>query len=713
MGKSLISLIALMAWVAITLPFFIADTPAGIQRQHEIHLQNTQIYWSLCGLISISALGFAFVRGVWRGIGWLSVTAGIIACISYAVTPDALEPANARFILLVLSPLVAPGFYGVVYHTLEISSPPWFRRIWLLSLLCSALYATTHATEYGAMVIMYAVSLVAFCFLVPLILRRWAEKHPDAGPLGLLCTVFVIGNTPYTTISTLNIITSPKLDHAAGSLSMLLSVIFLTTLLLHFIFSEADRIDRFLHQQYQIKDASFFFDMTGVVVHKNNRAQTLFIQLNSLSDLIAACASEHRSEAADCFNRVTTTKSQHEILEVSLERARGGMTYAEIELTVQSKDFVHVRIQDITNRKMVALSLLENAAVESSGVIAAAIAHDFNNALCAISGHLSLLALQTPESSSHSAIVDMLNNVEDATRVSHRMMRMAHPHQEQPELLDLPKVLADLLPIVEQRYPDVVFDLVLSDDTIQVLVPRSTLDISILAFVRTCINAGATRLHITLKRNLNSGRSSIVFIDNGPSYNVTDAQHLDSPHYSTSNRKYPPDFFIAVRAIRTYDLHTSLSNQKNSEGFKLEIQLPIHNQAPIDFNTSVTNVNHSILIVDDDPDILESTATYLRWRGYTIRTAQSTRDARVLCQTRLPDLLLTDIRLPEEKGTVLAQEIAQEHPSIAIVLMSGDFTPDVNALPTRWQRVQKPFSPEELVTAIRMAMLTKHQGGQS
>ena len=112
-----------------------------------------------------------------------------------------------------------------------------------------------------------------------------------------------------------------------------------------------------------------------------------------------------------------------------------------------------------------------------------------------------------------------------------------------------------------------------------------------------------------------------------------------------------------------------------------------------------------LLIVDDEPKLLRAVAVDLQGEGYDVATARSGTEALVAVAQRLPDLIVSDIRMPGMDGYELARRLRHNQSSalIPIVFLTAkDQTKDriegfrngVDAYLT------KPFEPDELVAVI-------------
>ena len=112
-----------------------------------------------------------------------------------------------------------------------------------------------------------------------------------------------------------------------------------------------------------------------------------------------------------------------------------------------------------------------------------------------------------------------------------------------------------------------------------------------------------------------------------------------------------------------------------------------------------------LLIVDDEPNLLRAVAACLRGEGYEVDTARSGEEALVHVAQRLPDLIVSDIRMPRMDGYALARQLRNNprtHLIPIVFLTAKDESADriagirsgVDAYLT------KPFEPDELIAVI-------------
>jgi CheY-like chemotaxis protein len=79
----------------------------------------------------------------------------------------------------------------------------------------------------------------------------------------------------------------------------------------------------------------------------------------------------------------------------------------------------------------------------------------------------------------------------------------------------------------------------------------------------------------------------------------------------------------------------------------------------------------TILLVDDEPTVRETMAMLLRGAGYDVTTAVHGLDALAQLKLTVPDIVISDLNMPEMSGFDLIPLMRQNFPSIPIVAMSG------------------------------------------
>jgi putative two-component system response regulator len=115
---------------------------------------------------------------------------------------------------------------------------------------------------------------------------------------------------------------------------------------------------------------------------------------------------------------------------------------------------------------------------------------------------------------------------------------------------------------------------------------------------------------------------------------------------------------------------------------------------------------YMLLVVDDDPYILESISTLLNEFGYIVYTCQNAREAMKMVQEVDFDLILTDIKMPQVTGIELLQNIRAYNQQIPVILMTAFAELDVavDALKKgAFDFITKPYKPDYLLHALEKA----------
>lgn len=112
----------------------------------------------------------------------------------------------------------------------------------------------------------------------------------------------------------------------------------------------------------------------------------------------------------------------------------------------------------------------------------------------------------------------------------------------------------------------------------------------------------------------------------------------------------------------------------------------------------------SVLFVDDDVDVLECFGHYFKAAGVDLTKTTNPREAIATAARILPDVIVLDVVMPEVDGFDVfdALQARRETAQIPVVLFTGFGVRDVSRTRPVCACVQKPCSPKDLLSVVRM-----------
>ena len=383
----------------------------------------------------------------------------------------------------------------------------------------------------------------------------------------------------------------------------------------------------------------------------------------------------------------------------------------------------------VEEREKLQARLNQAQKMESIGRLAGGVAHDFNNMLAVILGHVEMAIDQVdPGLPLHADLQEIRKAASRSADLTSQLLAFARKQTAAPKVLDLNEVVTGTLKMLERLIgEDIHLRWQPKADLWPVQVDPSQVD-QILA--NLCINArdaiaGVGEVIIETGNAAfdeafcaehpgfaPGGYVLLAVSDDGCGMGKETLNSLFEPFFTTKEMGKGTGLGLATvyGIVQQNNGFINVSSEPG-KGTTFKIYLPRHAAKPERTGkegpaASSARGHETILLVEDEPAVLRMTATMLERQGYTVLAAGTPGEAIRLARERAGeiDLLMTDVVMPEMNGRDLARNLLSRYPHLKRLFTSG-YTANVIAnegvLNEGMHFIQKPFSGKDLTAKVR------------
>lgn len=392
---------------------------------------------------------------------------------------------------------------------------------------------------------------------------------------------------------------------------------------------------------------------------------------------------------------------------------------------------ITARRQAEEERARLQVQLTQAQKMESVGRLAGGVAHDFNNMLGVILGHAELALEQLPpDGSLYSDLDEIRKAAQRSADLTRQLLAFARKQTIAPRVLDLNATIESMVKMLRRLIGEDV-DLVWlpAADLWRVRLDPGQVD-QILA--NLCVNArdaiaGVGKVTLETANVVfdedycaqHAGCTPGEFVmlavsDNGCGMDKETMSRLFEPFFTTKNLGQGTGLGLAtVYGVVKQNQGVINVYSEPGLGTTFKIYLPREATGEPEPETSgpsaVAGGSETVLVVEDEPAILDLVRRVLEKLGFEVLAARSPKEALDLAGEHPGriDLLLSDVIMPGMNGRDLACALRASRPSVRQLFMSG-YTANVIAhhgvLDAGVHFLQKPFSPNDLVTKVKKAL---------
>ncbi len=478
-------------------------------------------------------------------------------------------------------------------------------------------------------------------------------------------------------------------------------------------------------------------NVDGVVSDANTTlAAMLRLPVNAINGkpLLNFIAKDQQHRTEEWLRQLSRGEKAEVFIEVSLKGSVEVVAQLYARKFKASDNFV-MHFVDLTEQKKLEKQFTQSQKMQAVGQLAGGIAHDFNNLLTAMIGFCDLLLLRhKPGDPSFADIMQIKQNANRAANLVRQLLAFSRQQTLQPRVLDLTDVLSEISHLI-RRLIGANIELRLSHGTDLSLIKADQGQME-QVLINLAVNArdampGGGKL-IIRTQNLHNAKG--VKLSNDETLPVGDWVTLEVEDTGTGiSPEIMPRIFEPFFSTKEVGAGTGLGlatvhgivhqtggfisvHSTVGKGTIFTIYLPRYNDAggekkveAVEEKAATSDLTGSarILLVEDEDAVRTFSARALSNKGYHVVDAPGGATALKLLEEKKidPEILITDVMMPEMDGTTLAKIVKEKYPKIKIIFISGyaedrfkeHLGSDVYFLP-------KPFTLKQLATKVKEVM---------
>ena len=392
---------------------------------------------------------------------------------------------------------------------------------------------------------------------------------------------------------------------------------------------------------------------------------------------------------------------------------------------------------DVSEHRRLEQALRQSQKMEILGQLAGGVAHDFNNVLTAIMAGVEMATAEAPEG---SALADDLLEVsqaaERAAQITRQLLFLSRSQSAEKKALDINEVITSLNKMLTRLLgEDISIELDLAIPAPLVLADRTQMEqvllnlalnardamsgggvLRISTSVHPCCDIGPGRALAPAVKSSGltppSGERCLLLTVSDTGFGIPPEvqDHIFEPFFTTKRERGTGLGLSVVHSIVRDHGGAIWFESRPGGGTEFHVALPLAGdagEATVALPAAKPVPRQArVLLVEDDQAVRALTQRALQRQGYQILVAASASEASGLWQelAQPPDLLLTDVILPDGSGLELARVLESRCPGLRVLFISGYSAASLaeRGLPVEGGRLlAKPFTAAALCQAIQ------------
>ncbi len=381
---------------------------------------------------------------------------------------------------------------------------------------------------------------------------------------------------------------------------------------------------------------------------------------------------------------------------------------------------------DIAEKKRLEEQLRQSQRLESIGLLAGGISHDFNNILMAITGYASLLNMKLEDGVLRNHVDQILKASDRAANLTHGLLAFSRRQLLQPQPVYFGKIIMDFEKILRRVIPENIEFVIDLKDTRAVMVDQGQIEqviINLATNARDAMSEGGKLIIETfevvfdeayLERhswvNKGGGFVCLSISDTGDGMTPAVEEHIFEPFFTTKGVGKGTGLGLSTvyGIIKQHNGFIHVYSEKG-RGTTFKVYLPVTESEPVDIShvseSLISGGSETILLAEDENNVRETIKEALEEYGYTVFVARDGEEAMTLLNEKSGEfkLMILDVVMPKEGG----KEVYEKAKGLGfrgdVIFISGYtintiqnliLEEDINFL-------TKPFRPVTLVRKVR------------